>query len=146
MHGGSSVMKRRSLFLRAAMLLAMLSVPACGGDGDYQDSLTFGTGVTGTGFTLAGEATSFSLQALKGNPIWFRLESAADINSRFVRLYFNDVTNKDYTAVQKYGHITLSNFPVTTVGSFSVKAYYVETVIDIGQETLIATNTLSVTP
>lgn len=136
---------------RALLVLALtlgLGLPAgCGGDEDsFQDSLTFGTGITGTGFTLTGEATSFSLAALGGNPLWFRLESAADIDGRFVRLYFNDITNKDFTAVQPYGHIVLASFPVTTAGTYVVKAFHVQTVIDIGKETFVAQKTLTLTP
>ncbi len=84
-----------------------------------------------------------------GGAGWFsvcRLESAADIDGRFVRLYTNDITNKDYPAVQETGHITLSNYPVTNAGTYLVKAFYVQTIIDIGEETLIATNTITVTP
>ena len=119
----------------------------CGEEEDtFKDSLTFGTGITGTGFTLAGEATTFSLAALGGGSIWFRLESAADIDGRFVRLYTDDLTNKDYTAVQETGHLTLSSFPVTNPGTYQVKAYYVKTVVDIGEETLVAASTLTINP
>lgn len=132
---------------RTALLALLGCLAACGGDGDsFSNKLTFGTGITGTGFTLTGEASSFSLAALGGQPVWFRLESAEDINKRFVRLYFDDITNKDFTAVQDYGHIVLSSFPVSNAGTFQVKGYYVETVIDIGDETLIASAPLTITP
>jgi len=133
--------------IRGILVLVTLALLAsCGDQDSFKDSLTFGTGITGTGFTLAGEGTTFSLKELKGGPIWFRLESAADIDGRFVRLYFNDITNKDYTAVQKYGHITLSSFAATNAGTYKVKGYYVQTVIDIGKETLVAGSTLNITP
>jgi hypothetical protein len=128
-----------------ALLVGLGLTAGCGTQDDFKDSLTFGTGITGTGFTLTGEATSFSLATLAGGQLWFRLESAADIDGRFVRLYFNGVTNKDYTAVQKTGHITLSSFPVTTAGTYQVKGYYVQTVIDIGKETAVASNTFTLT-
>jgi hypothetical protein len=134
---------------KATWLLAFLGLglgAGCGTQDSFKDSLTFGTGITGTGFTLTGEATTFSLQTLAGGQVWFRLESVADLDGRFVRLYFNGITNKDYTAVQKYGHITLASFPATTAGTYEVKGYYVQTVIDIGKETLVASNTFTLTP
>jgi hypothetical protein len=112
----------------------------------FSDSLTFGTGIGGNGFDLVGEDTTFSLQDLVGGRLSFRLESEADIDSRFVRLYFNDISNVDFSAPQTYGHIFLSSFPVLYPGTYRVKAYYVNTVIDIGVETWVASETITVTP
>jgi hypothetical protein len=128
------------------VLLGLGVITGCGEPDAFKDSLTFGTGITGTGFTLVGESTTFSLATLGGKPLWFRLESAADLDGRFVRLYTDGITNKDFTDVQKTGHITLSNYPVTNAGTYQVKGYYVQTIIDIGKETLVAGNTITVTP
>ena len=134
---------------KSVLFVALLAAAGCG-DPDPQESfsnsLRFGTGLGGNGFDLVGEAKTFSLAKLDGKPLYFRLESVEDIDGRFVRLYFDDLTNKDFTAVQEYGHITLSSFAVTNAGTYDVKGFYVQTVIDIGKETLVASATLGVTP
>ncbi len=142
------MVKRLVSMLGLALLgSALLSCEPEEEDGDsFQNSLRFGTGLAGTGFTLTGEATSFSLAELGGNSLWFRLESAEDIDKRFVRLYFNDITNKDFTPPQEYGHIMLATFSMEDPGTYEVKAHYVETVVDIGKETFIASKTLTITP
>lgn len=132
------------------MVLAILLIGGCepvGSSTDsFYDSLTFGTGFGGNGFELVGEGTTFSLTELNGSPIVFRLESEDDIDSRFVRLYYNGVTNEDFQAPQTYGHIFLSTIDVSYTGTYNVKAYYVNTVIDIGVETFVAEETFTITP
>ncbi|MFA6032543.1 MAG: hypothetical protein WC889_06560 [Myxococcota bacterium] len=135
---------KKAIFLIVSLAI-MIQLAGCGSQNQFTNSLTFGTGIGGNGFSLVGESTSFSLKALAGNPIYFRLESEADVDGRFLRLYFNDIYNKDYTLPQSYGHITLSSFPITNTGTYVIKAYYVKTVIDIGQETWITTSTITVT-
>ncbi len=122
------------------------ALTACGDEDTFTNRLAFGTGISGTGFTLTGEAKTFSLSALGGRTLWFRLESKEDIDGRFVRLYFDDLTNKDFTPPQPNGHLLLANFAVTNTGTFNVKAFHVKTVIDIGKETLVASSSLQLTP
>jgi hypothetical protein len=123
---------------------------ACGGGGDsFKDSLTFGTAIGGTGFDLVGESNTFSL-ATDGPDIWFRLESAQDIKDRFVRLYIYSgsypYAQKDYIPPQNYGHILLSSFRVTDAGSYTVKSYLVETILDIGKENHVIDAPLTLQP
>jgi hypothetical protein len=81
--------------------------------------------------------------------IWFRLESAEDMAGRAVRLYINDGTyaQEDYINPQSYGHILLSSFRITDVGTFTVKGYLVEQVgPDIGKETFVAQSSIDMQP
>jgi hypothetical protein len=136
--------------------LVLVCVPflgACGDGGNnsnYKDSLTFGTGIGGTGFDLVGESTSFSVALLgSSGQIWFKLGSAADMDGRAVRLYFNDGTyqQKDYTNPQSYGHYLLSSFRITDTGTFRVKAYLVAQVgPDISKETFVAESSITMQP
>ena len=71
----------KAFIMSALLFLGMMT--GCGEEDAFKDSLTFGTGITGTGFTLVGEANNFSLATMGGNSLWFRLESAADIDGRF---------------------------------------------------------------
>jgi hypothetical protein len=142
---------RTLLFAMVVVLLAG-GLGCSGGSGDsaYQNRLTFGTGIAGTGFDLVGESTTFSV-ALLGSTgqIWFKLESAADMAGRAVRLYINDGTyaQKDYQNPQSYGHYFLSSFRITDVGTFTVKAFLVEQVgPDIGKETAVAQADIAMTP
>lgn len=130
--------------LLGAVMLAVALLGGCDTPDSFHDSLAFGTG--SLGFDLTGEATTFSLQQLNGGPVWFRLESEADIDGRFVRLYFNGIDNKDYQAPQAYGHIFVSSFAASYEGTYVVKAYYVRPLLDIGEEELIATKTFVLTP
>jgi len=142
--------------LRTAFFLLVLGcVPllgACGGgsNSNYKNSLTFGTGIGGTGFDLIGESTTFSVGLLGSTgQIWFKLESADDMAGRAVRLYFNDGTyqQKDYTNPQSYGHILLSSFRITDTGTFAVKAYLVAQVgPDIGKETFVTQSDILMQP
>jgi hypothetical protein len=131
------------------LILASGWLAGCGSQDTFRNSLTFGTGITGGGFELAGEATNFSLSS-DGADIWFRLESAADFDGRFVRLYIYSGTypysQKDYTLPQPNGHILLSSFRITDPDSYTVKAYLVEEVVDIGVETHVIDAPLAMGP
>jgi hypothetical protein len=140
----------RTAFL-CILLLGVSALGACGGGGsDFKNSLTFGDGIGGNGFTLLNEGTTFSVATMGSTgQIWFKLESSADMAGRAVRLYINDGTyaQKDYTNPQSYGHILLSSFRITDVGAFTVKGYLVEQVgPDIGKETFVADSTITMTP
>jgi hypothetical protein len=139
--------RKAILFLISSCSLVL---GACGtgkSDSDFKNSLTFGTGLGGTGFDLVGEGTTFSVATMGSQgQIYFKLESAADMGGRAVRLYINDGTyaQKDYNNPQSYGHYLLSSFRITDVGTFVVKGYLVEQVgPDIGKETFVAQSTIS---
>jgi hypothetical protein len=138
---------RRTLFLG---LLSFCLLAGCGGgsNSDFKNQLTFGTGLSGNGFDLAGENTTFSLALLgPASQIYFRLESAEDMAGRAVRLYFDAITNKDFTNLQSYGHIFLSAFTITNPGTYTVQAYLVEQVgPDIGKETFVVQADLVMQP
>jgi hypothetical protein len=140
--------------LLAVLFLMGGMIGACGGGGgdSFSDKLTVGLGITGTGFDLAGEGTTFSVSELGSSSLWFRLESAADLDGRFVRIYIDSLGNdgssapygqKDYEPPQAYGHIFLSTFRITDPGSYRLRGFHVKTVIDIGEETHVADTTLS---
>ena len=137
------------------LLTAALAASSCGGgggscSGGFCDGLTFGTGVTGTGFTLAGPSDTFSLAAQgSSGQIWFRLESATTFRTRAGRLYINypgsppvPYWQKDYAGLQSDGHLLLSSFRVTDKGSWDVVAYLVES---SGTETRVANRELTIT-
>jgi hypothetical protein len=136
---------RKALLALVFSLAGTVGVSACGpasGDGGFTDSLTFGTGITGNGFSLAGESATFDVATTP--MVAFRLESEANFDNRFVRLYFNKIANKDFAAcASPNAHLCLSQFPVTTPGTYVVDAYLVQTVIDIGKETFVAKSTLT---
>ena len=129
----------------------VLASTGCGSsNSEFKDSLTFGTGLGGTGFDLINPGTTFSVAA-EGTTgaIYFKLESAADMAGRAVRLYINAGTydTHDYPSPQYYGHILLSSFRITDTGPFTVKGYLVEQVgPDIGKETFIAGANLTMQP
>ena len=137
---------RRTLFLG---LLSFCLAAGCGGgsSSDFKNELSFGTGLAGNGFDLAGENTTFSLALLgPAAQIYFRLESAEDMAGRAVRLYLDSVTNKDFTNPQSYGHILLSAFTITNPGTYTVQAYLVEQVgPDMGKETFVVQSPLTLT-
>lgn len=141
--------------LRSTLMLCLLSTcfatagGCSGGDSStFKNSLTFGTSFGGTGFDLVGESKTFSLAVLGPQPqLYFKLESAEDMAGRAVRLYFDSITNKDFTNPQSYGHLLLSAFAVSNVGTFDVQGYLVEQVgPDMGQETFVAKSDLTLTP
>ena len=137
-----------------ALVLALLAcclptAAGCsGGSANSSNSLTFGTGLAGNGFSLAGENTTFSIAMLgAGSQLYFRLESADDFAGRAVRLYFDSLTNKDFIPPQSGGHILLSAFSVTNPGTYTVKGYLVEQIgPDIGKESFVAQSDLTMTP
>jgi hypothetical protein len=133
-----------------ALLVVFLSVscgsspgPKDGGTtGAFKDELKFGTGINYSAFQLTGEATSFDV--LTTRQLSFRLESSANFSGRFVRLYLNSLEQKDFTGCANAdAHLCLSSFPVSTAGTYDVKAYLVDTVIDIGKETLVTSATFT---
>ncbi len=143
-------------FLRKAflflVLVGVLFLGACGSNttSDFKNSLTFGTGLGGTGFDLLGESTTFSVGLMGATgQIYFKLESAADMAGRAVRLYISKGTyaQKDYPNPQSYGHMLLSSFRITDVGTFPIDGDLVEQVgPDIGKETLVASSTITMQP
>ena len=142
-------------FMRTAFLcLIPFFVFANGGCGsnnsDFKDSLTFGTGLGGNGFDLINPGTTFSVaQEGTTGAIYFKLESAADMAGRAVRIYINDGTygTHDYLNPQTYGHILLSSFRITDTGTFTVKGYLVEQVgPDIGKEIFVAGSNITMQP
>lgn len=85
---------------------------------DYVNKLTLGTGASG--FTLNGEATSFTLFG-SSVTLYFRLESKDDMAGSDVQIKIEKSTASGYTfqqtftftATQNYGHIMLSGFSHT---------------------------------
>ncbi len=144
-------MNARNRMLLAITVAAGLALSACGGSsgsgGDaFNNSLAFGTGITGNGFVLSGESTTFPVATTRTG-IYFRLESSANFDGRFVRLYFNNIENMDFSGCAGAdAHICLANFSVSNPGTYVVKAYLVRPVLDIGTETYVTQTTLTVTP
>jgi hypothetical protein len=129
---------RPSLFC----LASLLALAGCGSGGSFKDDLQFGTGLDGTGMGLTGISESFDTKTTKA--LWFRLESAANFDNRFVRLYLNKLEQKDYASCAAAdAHICLSQFSVSTPGTYAVDAYLVQTIIDIGKETLVTKRTFT---
>ncbi|MBI5547430.1 MAG: hypothetical protein HY901_26405 [Deltaproteobacteria bacterium] len=133
--------------MKLAFLLVVSSVIAfagCSGtgDGDFKDELRFGTGMNAASMTLTGQAESFDLATT--SMLTFRMESSAAFDGRFVRLYFNRLEQKDFSAcASKDAHICLSQFAVSSPGTYEVKAYLVKTILDIGEETLVASRSFT---
>lgn len=103
----------------------------------YSNSLTLGTGVNYSNFTLTGAGTSFS----KNSTIYFRLESSDDMAGSKVRLVFYKgdgtyySTAPDYDNPQSYGHIFISGFSLPDAGSFKVTGILVT-----GNKTIASAN------
>ena len=140
----------RTAFLCLISFFVLASAGCGSNNSDFKNSLTFGTGLGGTGFDLINPGTTFSVAA-EGTTgaIYFKLESAADMASRAVRIYINDGTygTHDYQNPQSYGHILLSSFRITDTGTFTVKGYLVENVgPDIGKETFVAGSNITMEP
>ena len=135
--------------LRVLVGLLSLAVVSCGsspgkdgGTSAFKDQLTFGTGINYSAFQLTGEATTFDLATT--HQLSFRLESAANFDGRFVRLYLNSLEQKDFSGCANAdSHLCLSSFSVSTAGTYEVKAYLVATVVDIGKETLVTSSTFT---
>ena len=144
-------MRKLSQSLVLSLLSTCLAAAVGCGGGDsssFKNSLTFGASLGGTGFDLIGESKTFSLAALSTQPqIYFKLESADDMAGRAIRLYFDSITNKDFTNPQSYGHILLSAFAASNVGTYDVQGHLVAQVgPDIGKETFVARSDLTITP
>ncbi|MGC4122953.1 MAG: hypothetical protein QM765_51965 [Myxococcales bacterium] len=132
-------MQTRSTLL---LLPALLFVLLCSCESGSQNALTFGTARDATGAGLAGESTTFTVGS--GLTLWFRLESIADFDGRFVRLYFNSAEPRDFPAcADTFTYICLSQFQVSTPGTYTVEAYLVKMSGGTAQETLVATQTLT---
>jgi hypothetical protein len=156
---------RMSILGRFVLVVGLGFVAACGSDTgasnnnsntsgcstDFCDGLKFGHGIDNTGFGLVGETDTFAVSEMTTGNIYFRLESTADFDSRFVRLYIYSGTGSsgapywqnDFTLPQTYGHIMLSSFRVTDAGGYEVRAYLVTS---MGGETRVATRALTMTP
>jgi hypothetical protein len=138
---------RKTMLVILFALAGMMAFSACDSENalstdGFRDSLAFGTGFGGNGFSLTGESDTFEVATT--SMLTFRMESSANFDGRFVRLYFNDITNKDFAACASAdAHICLSQFPVSTPGTYVVDAYLVQTIIDIGKETFVASHTFT---
>jgi hypothetical protein len=121
------------------VLFCALALASCG-SGGFKDDLRFGSG--STGFDLTGESDTFNVATTR--MVYFRFESAANFDNRFVRLYFNKLEQKDFAACASAdAHLCVSGFAVSTPGTYQVEGYLVQTVVDIGKETLVAKKTLT---
>jgi hypothetical protein len=139
----------RRAFVLSLVAFCLVTAAGCGGgsSSSFKNSLTFGTAIGGNGFQLVNENTTFSIAMLTSSQLAFRLESADDMAGRAVRLYFDSITNKDFTNPQSYGHILLSSFTITNPGTYNVQGDLVAQVgPDIGKETVVASSTLTMTP
>ena len=118
---------------------------------EFCDGLKFGHGLDNTYFDLVGVTDTFSVAEMSTGNIYFRLESSADFDSRFVRLYIysgsgstaSPYWQNDFPLPQTYGHIALSSFRITDAGSYEVRAYLVTS---MGGETHVATRAITMTP
>jgi len=130
------------IFVGIATLLLTSCLTSSTPEDGFKDELKFGTSINYAAMQLIGPAESFDLATTK--MLSFRLESAANFDGRFVRLYLNGLEQKDFSAcANKDAHICLSSFAVSTKGTYQVKAYLVATTVDIGTETLVTSATFS---
>lgn len=91
----------------------------------YTNKITLGTGMNASNFTLTGEGSVFT-RASSAATIYYRLESAADLGGAGVSIKIEKQTGSTYSVVQtyaysnpqNYGHIIMSAFNVTDVGSY----------------------------
>lgn len=120
---------------------------AGGSSGTFTNKLTIGSGFDGSDITGAG--TSFSLAALTSGNLYAHMESASPFGTKFARLYI-DLSQKDYCTtcnsqpLVNGTNLKVGSFRVTNAGTYTVKAYAVETVVDIGVETLLGQTTITV--
>jgi len=123
------------------------------GPGPFSNKVTVGTGSNGC--ALTGEASNFSLG---GGAIYlfYRVESASGgfgaVNGsatgvRFVRLYINKpIQQKDSTGpVFRAPNVNIDSFRVSNPGTYTLEAYAVDPVYDIGTEHYIGSKTINVT-
>ena len=131
-----------------------ISVVSGEGAGPFSDKLSVGTGFSGT--SLTGEAATFSLGTAGRVTLFYRVESAAGgfgkVNGtstglRFARLYINSLEQKDSTAPSvRTQHINIDSFRVSNPGTYTIRAFRVDPVNDIGVETFVGATTITVTP
>ena len=120
---------------------------AGGSTGTFTNKLTIGSGFDGGDITGAG--TSFTLAALTSGNLYAHMESASPFGSKFARLYI-DLSQKDYCTtcssqpLVNGTNLKVGSFKVTNTGTYTVKAYAVETLVDIGVETLLGQTTITV--
>ncbi len=122
------------LYTIVLLVIAAVSFSSCKKDEDpassnntsqYSNKLTLGTGMNATNFTLSGETTTFT--RVGGTvPIFYRLESAADLGGAAVSIKIEKQTGGTYTTVvtypytnpQAYGHIIMAAFALGDAGSY----------------------------
>jgi hypothetical protein len=134
---------------RTPQLVTVINV--IGSGGTFTNKLTIGSGFNGTDIT--GIGTSFSLAATSGGTLYARMESGSPYGTKFARLYINDGTygQKDYCTtcnsqpLLNAANVKIGQFRITDTGSFTLKAYAVTTVVDIGVETLLGQATVNIT-
>ena len=140
---------RRTMSFLGLLIFAGLALGCGSSESSFSNKLALGTGIGGpTYFDLVGESTTFSVAMEPAAGLAFRLESAEDMGGRAVRIYVNNGTygTHDFKALQDYGHIYLSSFRITDVGTFTVKGMLVAQIgPDIGKETFVAETTVVVT-
>lgn len=117
---------RKLTFLVAILLLITIG---CKEDESetWKNQLTLGTGINTSDFTLINETTAFT-----NDLIFFRLESADDMNGSPVRIVITNMANNqsanyDYPSIQSYGHIYMASLPVTESGSYKATGILTKT-------------------
>lgn len=139
-------------FFQALLVVAVVfSFSACKKDDpassadQFTNKLTLGTGMNASNFTLTGEGTVFT--RLSGTAtIYYRLESAADFGGAGVSIKIEKQSGSSYTVVgtypytnpQNYGHIIMSAFAITEIGSYRATGLLTAT------SAVVATATLTV--
>lgn len=111
----------------------------------FTNKLTLGTGMNASNFTLIGEGTVFT-RVGNSATIYYRLESAADFGGAGVSIKIEKQSGSSYTVVgtyaysnpQSYGHIIMSSFGVSDIGSFRATGLLTATSI------VVATTTFSI--
>jgi hypothetical protein len=111
-------MNKRMIFIMLTMMLAVACTKK--DEASFTNSLTFGTGVNASNFTLTGTSNSFQ----SGTTIYFRLESESDMAGSTVKISFiNNSTGVETfyerPATQDYGHIMISNFNGLNAGTYT---------------------------
>jgi len=89
---------------------------------EFSNNIQLGTGVNSANpFILTGVGTTF----LAETAIYFRLESQDDMAGSAVKIQVNRSNGSlynsfNYTNPQSYGHIMVSSFTISELGSFTV--------------------------
>jgi len=99
--------------------------PASSNTDQFTNKLTLGTGMNPSNFTLIGETTTF-VRTGGTVPIYYRLESAADLGGSAVSIKIEKQSGSTYTTVvtypytnpQAYGHIIMAAFALGDAGSY----------------------------